>query len=586
MLQYNPFANATWNRTFETNDLFIGINEVNSTEDFRKFLVDVLWLENQTWRVGVTVISCLIIYIYTLYLLAWEWVENVALRREYYLEAPHYSRRIAQLNETTFEKDKRDSFYAKGKHDLESGSEKKKNLLGCCKRKGNYKPEHLTHPEITETPPSVGTYSVLYQFPSSMVTFDTEGATTVERQLVATTNFFDEIIPPEPGFSSSVAAVTVLPNAKLLAKAKAKWNVCERKLQQLRYVRQKIRQAEESQEDNEQNERERPESITATPSPFGPAAQDSLSTAIDSNTSLFKYEDFDVMEYAEAIGFDEEVNNTVGFVKGMAIEEFNVFAFKCAELAGKSLGCNTLMYNRYGIETLRELESDILDEIRQANEELFEARKDVAMFGDENILENTEIGSDDDDNRGENEETSEFTARVLTTIRKRKAALKSKVVLVGSRRFSTQARRQKNGDIRDKPKASLGYELWSALKCIVLAPKRLYCGKDGRNDLRKKELKYYGTEDIFETERGRSKAFATNLDHPSYVVVTFTSRYAAVVARQCLADGAPRNRWKQVDDIPLYPLADSPPWAISPIAVVTPTISVRCCLPVNNSLLS
>lgn len=146
----------------------------------------------------------------------------------------------------------------------------------------------------------------------------------------------------------------------------------------------------------------------------------------------------------------------------------------------------------------------------------------------------------------------------------------AKVRVAGTVVSATSALRQNKSEERSgnvsrgtasKLKASFFSNLWAALKCIVMAPKRLYCGKDGRNEFRK-QLKYYGTRDAFDTESGRSKVFATNLDHPSYVVVTFTSRYAAVVARQCLADGAPQNRWKQVDGIPLYPLADSPPWGI------------------------
>ena len=289
------------------------------------------------------------------------------------------------------------------------------------------------------------------------------------------------------------------------------------------------------------------------------------------------------MEYAKSIGFDEEVNCTVDFIKGMDIEEFNVFAYKCAELAGRNLGCDKLMINRYGIETLRELESDILDEIRQANEELLEARKDVAMFGDERDLE--EDLSNEIRNREESEATSEIgSSRPSATLRRRKAALKAKIMVVG--RLSTISGPQRNSVVEARTNASFTHGLWSALKCILFAPKRLYCGKDGSKDLRQKQLKYYGTKDAFESESGRSKAFATNLDHPSYVVVTFTSRYAAVVARQCLPDGAPRNRWKQVDDIPLYPLADAPPLQIDRWSPVTPTISVRHCFLVVIFLLS
>jgi hypothetical protein len=55
------------------------------------------------------------------------------------------------------------------------------------------------------------------------------------------------------------------------------------------------------------------------------------------------------------------------------------------------------------------------------------------------------------------------------------------------------------------------------------------------------------------------RAFVTALDHPSYAVVTFTSRQAAIAARQSLADGGAINTWRQVDDIPIAPLADAPP---------------------------
>ena len=71
----------------------------------------------------------------------------------------------------------------------------------------------MLHPEIMDTPPSIGLYSVLYKFPKAMVTYDTDGASQVDRELIAARDFFDEIVPPICGYSSSVAAVTVLPNS-------------------------------------------------------------------------------------------------------------------------------------------------------------------------------------------------------------------------------------------------------------------------------------------------------------------------------------------------------------------------------------
>lgn len=61
--------------------------------------------------------------------------------------------------------------------------------------------------------------------------------------------------------------------------------------------------------------------------------------------------------------------------------------------------------------------------------------------------------------------------------------------------------------------------------------------------------KYYGNQ-----LQGAGKSFVTALDHPTYAVVTFTSRQAAIAARQSLADGGGVNTWKQVDDIPISPL--------------------------------
>jgi hypothetical protein len=46
----------------------------------------------------------------------------------------------------------------------------------------------------------------------------------------------------------------------------------------------------------------------------------------------------------------------------------------------------------------------------------------------------------------------------------------------------------------------------------------------------------------------------------TYAVVTFTSRQAAIAARQCLADGSGLGNWKAVADIPIPPLADAVPY--------------------------
>lgn len=49
------------------------------------------------------------------------------------------------------------------------------------------------------------------------------------------------------------------------------------------------------------------------------------------------------------------------------------------------------------------------------------------------------------------------------------------------------------------------------------------------------------------------------VDYHTYAVVTFTSRQAAIAARQCMADGSGLGRWEELDEIPIPPLADSVP---------------------------
>ena len=114
--------------------------------------------------------------------------------------------------------------------------------------------------------------------------------------------------------------------------------------------------------------------------------------------------------------------------------------------------------------------------------------------------------------------------------------------------------------------------------------KRIYKGKENTVTAMPK---HYGCK----PDNEEATAFITDTEHPSYAVITFTSRHSAIIARQCLgtytllyyicayvldhlldfnkqkplttvllfsADGGAINSWKKVDDIPIYPLADAP----------------------------
>ena len=245
-----------------------------------------------------------------------------------------------------------------------------------------------------------------------------------------------------------MAALTILPNASLVAKAWDKWRVIEGKLQKLRYIRRQkqrltARQEEYERKDlerkrahksrtvigmDEEEEREKPtndgkhnknddENGVAIDIPSRILNKDgetevSYSDCIDelghevialsesqidklnpsrmqsSRGSLieFRYEFFDIAEYASSIGFHEEVHEINDLVNGMGIEEFNVFARECADLAGGP-GFDLKMYDMYGMDGLREEEKLILGELRSAHLELLKARKNVVMFDTDSVLD-------------------------------------------------------------------------------------------------------------------------------------------------------------------------------------------------------
>jgi len=556
------------NETLSTSDIF-GI-----FDDSYQFSIFI----GQTVRIWATVISCVLIYLYTFYLLTHEWIENINLRRKYFLEATHYSQRMGELHKMMIEHQQNTSLI------FSSDEERIQQEVEADNR-----PEYFTHPDIRSTPPSIGIFSVIYQLPKSLVTYNTDGATTLERQLVATTNFFDEIIPPEAGFSSSVVAATILPNAKLVAKAKGKWEACEKIIQKLRYVRKRLRIARRERGEHVGNARDQWKrgvensfsiSANAKPSHRGetqefnnttskkkpqqqrPTQNSSASLIRNENDSnrpsiqiakSFKYEDFNISEYATSIGLYEEVRDMDDFVEGMGIEEFHVFAYECAKLAAAP-NCNGCLFRKSGIEDLQQEEKDLLIELEEANEELKDFRKKIVEIADDdNPLEESKTTLDpmavSDDEESIIQYYSDYEG-----IRKRNK---------GSTNTRTPSKTLPSNEEETSEKSVI-QKTCDFVECLFpvrIIMRRFYYGKERHLSYREKR-KYYGKSPI-DPETHNGKGYVTNLERPSYAVVTFTTRRAAVIARQCMADGGSQNSWKQIDDIPIYPLADGAPLDVS-----------------------
>lgn len=589
-----------------------GVNVTINNQDLRSMFTK-FWVADQSWRIYTTILCCMLIYVYTMYMLTQEWIENIALRRAFFLEASLYGERMIELNKLELDHTKKKKNHDYSEIESVSREYESKRL-----------PAYLTHPEIRETPPSIGLYSVLFQLPQSMVTYDTAGATSLERQLMATTKFFDEIVPSQPGFSSSVVAVSMIPNAKLVAKTWNAWTKCEVKLQTLRRIRELIAKAKKKKDNRMKNVKrmkstllysfenedpantEDPESTMekaeieavhctelddeeGSSRPFETKvygdgtdggverqhfdakykqhpmeATMSLKSEATAGNAVFKYEDFDVRVYAKSMGFDDEVNLMTDFVDGMDIEEFNVFAYNCAMIAGGP-GFGKKVLNIFNVGTLLEEEKDVIEELKEAQEELNEARADVvAQDGD------TIVGTDHDSihskqNLADLRQNAIQSSAIQSSISTRDINMLDSIVENDEWRVS-ESEFEETLQILEKKREIEREGKFKRLRQIM---KRIFFGPDF--------LDFDPEFDGVETEN-KGKAFVTNVEHPSYAVVTFSSRHSAIIARQCLADGRAVNNWKQVDTIPTYPLADSPPLLFFPrgfMRPVTPAISYK-----------
>ncbi len=288
--------------------------------------------------------------------LVWkEWIENLALRRVYFLEHDHYAERLNELNEIQAINVSKDPMQA------------------------THLP-WLPHPELRETVPNVSLYSCLYQLPRKITTVDLpDTATDLQRQIAATVNFFNLCVPNQPGFSSSVAAVTILPEPAHVAQAWKKWYYCGKKLTQLRYLRSLIQmhlERQNAQDEEWVTDEEAPKeekhidqmhpqdcieetaavviidetlplldemSEVQEETPDSEMLRDSqeISSHNISTTrsrdgdrlSVFKYSNFDSDHFARSIGLEEETK-LKNMVSGIDIEQLSVYAREYAQRYG------------------------------------------------------------------------------------------------------------------------------------------------------------------------------------------------------------------------------------------------------------
>lgn len=190
----------------------------------------------------VVVVSWIITW-YTYVLLGKEWRDILALRRVYFLEADHWSDRNIELEETLLREERENI------NDSVDGSD---DDIESAKNYAKIRDPWVHHPEQRDTVPNVQLYSVLVGgLPSlpceAFLQEDVKAVfsrkQSIDWQLAVTSAFFDHCVPNQPGFSSSVAAVTILPAASQLSEAWKHWYRTAAKMRRLRFIRTQIKEA-------------------------------------------------------------------------------------------------------------------------------------------------------------------------------------------------------------------------------------------------------------------------------------------------------------------------------------------------------
>ena len=252
------------------------------------------------WRLYLITGCFWVFAAYLCHQLKQEWVQILAMRRVYYLEYDIWGARRQELKQTlmyeeiaaakrekqeyilrqqleqtespptnihpadhsdTTESNNKKQFHFDFKKSRQSGervitakeaaAEAAANAIAAGEPHLTNREPWIPHPEQRDTVPNVSLYSILVgglpSLPDQAAdSFDAEATIqfskreSIDWQLSLTTTFFDHCVPNQPGFSSSVAAVTIIPSAMDLSVAWRKWYAAAAKLRRLRFIREQI----------------------------------------------------------------------------------------------------------------------------------------------------------------------------------------------------------------------------------------------------------------------------------------------------------------------------------------------------------
>jgi len=576
---------------------------------------------------GIVLCSWLIC-LYACMAIQQEWIEMLALRRVYYLEYNHWRERKRELQQTLLKE-------FEGANNASASGSAHKIAEQVPKKRDDpvrHRDPWIPHPEQRDTVPNIALYSVLVGGLPAAPSFeinedDVEAAINASRrqnidwQLTFAGEYFDRCVPNQPGYSSSIAAITILPSASDLARAWGRWYSAAAKLRKLRYIRGLIRdrvhydisedndEQDEDEDDDDDREFELPGAITdptknrtltfssgrSSSGREGSTLSRRPSTGEKSKakpprrshseervtSGIYDLSAENKGYYRDVLGasFDGDVDQSNLFISfEFGPEQTAVYSREFAQSAAAC--CPHGMFEgriaRMRIDDLRELEEDAKEEVHTANLLLRQAQKH-AIINPQNM--------------------EAPIADCAAACHERSTLEMSMEPYESYRAFhlsnSVSIRALKSKTIKPKKTTSRYWELVNKIvndpANTTLMSRLMKQGKADTGVVHAPTFKEYFGQNEGKTEHSGSSEFLTDskgfagkniIDalsrETTYAIVTFTSRQAACAARQCLADGRALDRWTTYEEIPISPLADAAPFALCPCR--------GCCRPVTISL--
>jgi len=466
---------------------------------------------------AIVIVSWILVF-YALKLISREWVENLSLRRVFYLESSHWENRNEELEETWLNQ----SCVL---------NESSQNLSHCSSKKcdqdyskKNKRDAWIPHPEQRDTLPNIDIYSVLVgRLPSSPLEVDADlEASIVAREnpdawrLETAYSFFDKCVPPENGFSSSVAAITILPDAPKLALAWRKWYRHADLLRKYIFLEELL---DEKRGYTIEDVNEEPSGVQGKSSSL--------------NSTLAYYDDiYGHGKFPGVMDFGPE--QTAIYSREYAQGAAACCPYGCGE---ERLRISKIDDIEIEIEETKELlkesEIDWMDAMHKAAMNEANKNKDLHIdLRDKTTFKNEEQENQfKDSQEGNNNNFRRRANTNMSNISEQSQQWEDHVHNVGE--YNVLGFKEKSF------KVFSGSWTLPSVKSIKEATEKKFSSMwKWATDKTKKVVKDIHQETTF-------------------AVVTFTSRRAAVMARRCLLDGKGLNRWAPIKDIPVPPLADA-----------------------------